>query len=97
MGTTPSKLPQLELGKLNLVRQRLLQRYEHEPFVSCLAGLYGCQWRRNQRTRAQHGHWCCSKVLSVLTHIILDTHLSKADKSLHNKIKINLNLKIIKI
>ncbi|KAI7795994.1 glycerophosphodiester phosphodiesterase domain-containing protein 5 [Triplophysa rosa] len=62
MGTTPSKLPQLKLGKLNLVRQRLLQRYEHEPFVSCLSGLYGCQWKRNQRTRAHHGHCCCSKL-----------------------------------
>uniref|UniRef100_H2L905 Glycerophosphodiester phosphodiesterase domain containing 4 n=1 Tax=Oryzias latipes TaxID=8090 RepID=H2L905_ORYLA len=37
-------------------------RYEHQPFVSCLAGLYGCQWRRYQRARAQPGECCCSKV-----------------------------------
>ncbi|XP_054884057.1 glycerophosphodiester phosphodiesterase domain-containing protein 5 isoform X2 [Poeciliopsis prolifica] len=36
--------------------------YEHQPFVSCLAGLYGCQWRRYQRARAQPGECCCSKV-----------------------------------
>ncbi|CAB1316641.1 unnamed protein product [Coregonus sp. 'balchen'] len=50
------------LGKLPVVRCRLLQRYEHQPFVSCLAGLYGCQWRRYQRTRATPGDCCCSKV-----------------------------------
>ncbi|XP_014053192.1 glycerophosphodiester phosphodiesterase domain-containing protein 5 isoform X1 [Salmo salar] len=50
------------LGKLPVVRCRLLQRYEHQPFVSCLAGLYGCQWRRYQRTRAMPGDCCCSKL-----------------------------------
>uniref|UniRef100_A0A672RVV7 GP-PDE domain-containing protein n=1 Tax=Sinocyclocheilus grahami TaxID=75366 RepID=A0A672RVV7_SINGR len=34
-----------------VVRRQLLQRYEHQPFVSCLAGLYGCQWRRYQRAK----------------------------------------------
>ncbi|KAM3874781.1 glycerophosphodiester phosphodiesterase domain-containing protein 5 [Diretmus argenteus] len=52
----------LKLGKLKVVRRQLLQRYEHQPFVSCLAGLYGCQWRRYQRARAQSGECCCSKV-----------------------------------
>uniref|UniRef100_A0A3Q4H6X0 Glycerophosphodiester phosphodiesterase domain containing 4b n=1 Tax=Neolamprologus brichardi TaxID=32507 RepID=A0A3Q4H6X0_NEOBR len=28
----------------------LLQRYEHQPFVSCLAGLYGCQWKHYKRS-----------------------------------------------
>ncbi|KAM9820303.1 glycerophosphodiester phosphodiesterase domain-containing protein 5-like [Neosynchiropus ocellatus] len=51
-----------KLGKLKVVRQQLLQRYEHQPFVSCLAGLYGCQWRRYQRARAPPGESCCSKV-----------------------------------
>ncbi|KAM9499183.1 glycerophosphodiester phosphodiesterase domain-containing protein 5-like isoform 1-T1 [Salvelinus alpinus] len=50
------------LGKLPVVRCRLLQRYEHQPFVSCLAGLYGCQWRRYQRTRATPGDCCGSKL-----------------------------------
>lgn len=55
-------LSKLKLGKLRVVRRRLLQRYEHQPFVSCLAGLYGCQWRRYQRTPAQPGDCCCSKL-----------------------------------
>uniref|UniRef100_A0A3Q4HBD5 Glycerophosphodiester phosphodiesterase domain containing 4b n=1 Tax=Neolamprologus brichardi TaxID=32507 RepID=A0A3Q4HBD5_NEOBR len=29
----------------------LLQRYEHQPFVSCLAGLYGCQWKHYKRSQ----------------------------------------------
>ncbi|ROL47578.1 Glycerophosphodiester phosphodiesterase domain-containing protein 5 [Anabarilius grahami] len=61
MGTTPTEVTQLKLGKLKVARKRLLQRYEHQPFVFCLAGLYGCQWRRYQRTHAQPGHCCCSK------------------------------------
>ncbi|XP_029923336.1 glycerophosphodiester phosphodiesterase domain-containing protein 5-like [Myripristis murdjan] len=55
-------ITRLKLGKLKVVRRQLLQRYEHQPFVSCLAGLYGCQWRRYQRARAQPGECCCSKV-----------------------------------
>ncbi|KAM4627708.1 glycerophosphodiester phosphodiesterase domain-containing protein 5-like [Polymixia lowei] len=60
----PQCLPiiRLKLGKFKVVRRQLLQRYEHQPFVSCLAGLYGCQWRRYQRARAQPGECCCSKV-----------------------------------
>ncbi|XP_016088750.1 glycerophosphodiester phosphodiesterase domain-containing protein 5-like [Sinocyclocheilus grahami] len=61
MGATQTE-PTLKLGKLEMARQRLLQRYEHQPFVSCLAGLYGCQWRRYQITHAQPGHCCCSKL-----------------------------------
>uniref|UniRef100_A0A8K9UJN7 Glycerophosphodiester phosphodiesterase domain containing 4a n=1 Tax=Oncorhynchus mykiss TaxID=8022 RepID=A0A8K9UJN7_ONCMY len=52
----------LKLGKLKVVRRQLLQRYEHQPFVSCLAGLYGCQWRRYQRAKSQPGESCCSRV-----------------------------------
>ncbi|XP_019903611.2 glycerophosphodiester phosphodiesterase domain-containing protein 5 isoform X2 [Esox lucius] len=59
---SPTALSTLKLGKLRVVRRRLLQHYEHQPFVSCLAGLYGCQWRRYQRTRATPGDCCCSKV-----------------------------------
>ncbi|XP_063061429.1 glycerophosphodiester phosphodiesterase domain-containing protein 5 isoform X3 [Engraulis encrasicolus] len=62
MGPAPVTLSRLKLGKLKVVRRQLLQRYEHQPFVSCLAGLYGCQWRRYQRARAQPGECCCSKV-----------------------------------
>ncbi|XP_005144834.1 glycerophosphodiester phosphodiesterase domain-containing protein 4 [Melopsittacus undulatus] len=54
-----SSLKKLKFGKLKVVRQRLLQRYEHQPFVSCLAGFYSCQWKRYQRSRAEPGQCCC--------------------------------------
>ncbi|XP_061073355.1 glycerophosphodiester phosphodiesterase domain-containing protein 5 [Conger conger] len=62
MGRSPVSLSKLKLGKLKVVRRQLLQRYEHQPFISCLAGLYGCQWKRYQRARAQPGECCCSKL-----------------------------------
>ncbi|XP_076846910.1 glycerophosphodiester phosphodiesterase domain-containing protein 5 isoform X2 [Brachyhypopomus gauderio] len=62
MGRSPVSLSTLKLGRLKVVRRQLLQRYEHQPFVSCLAGLYGCQWRRYQRARAQPGECCCSRL-----------------------------------
>ncbi|KAG7470940.1 hypothetical protein MATL_G00119180 [Megalops atlanticus] len=62
MGRSPTSLSKLKLGKLKVVRRQLLQRYEHQPFISCLAGLYGCQWKRYQRARAQPGECCCSKL-----------------------------------
>ncbi|KAM6317066.1 glycerophosphodiester phosphodiesterase domain-containing protein 5-like [Aegotheles albertisi] len=49
----------LELGKLKVVRGCLLQRYEHEPFISCLAGFYSCRWKRYQRRRTEPGKCCC--------------------------------------
>ncbi|GCB71646.1 glycerophosphodiester phosphodiesterase domain-containing protein 5 [Scyliorhinus torazame] len=61
MGSTATQLTKIKLGKLQIVRRRLLQRYEYQPFLSCLAGLYGCQWRRYQRTRILPGEFCCSK------------------------------------
>ncbi|XP_073706341.1 glycerophosphodiester phosphodiesterase domain-containing protein 5 [Garra rufa] len=61
-GSSPVSLSRLKLGKLKVVRRQLLQRYEHQPFVSCLAGLYGCQWRRYQRAKAQPGECCCSRL-----------------------------------
>ncbi|XP_064024732.1 glycerophosphodiester phosphodiesterase domain-containing protein 4 isoform X2 [Pogoniulus pusillus] len=56
METSSSRL---KLGKLRVVRRRLLQRYEHQPLVSCLAGLYSCRWRRYQRRRSEPGKCCC--------------------------------------
>ncbi|XP_041055372.1 glycerophosphodiester phosphodiesterase domain-containing protein 5 isoform X3 [Carcharodon carcharias] len=61
MGSAPIQLTKIKLGKLQIIRRRLLQRYEYQPFLSCLAGLYGCQWRRYQRTRILPGEFCCSK------------------------------------
>ncbi|KFU92181.1 Glycerophosphodiester phosphodiesterase domain-containing protein 5, partial [Chaetura pelagica] len=42
-----------------VVRRRLLQRYEHQPFISCLAGFYSCRWKRYQRERIEPGKCCC--------------------------------------
>lgn len=62
VGRSLVSLSRLKLGKLKVVRRQLLQRYEHQPFVSCLGGLYGCQWRRYQRAKTQPGECCCSRV-----------------------------------
>ncbi|XP_029458037.1 glycerophosphodiester phosphodiesterase domain-containing protein 4 [Rhinatrema bivittatum] len=61
MGSTSTSLKSLRLGKLKVVHRRLLQRYEHQPFVSLLAGLYSCRWKRYQREKTEPGEWCCEK------------------------------------
>lgn len=57
-----STLSRLQFGRLHGLRAKLLRRYEHQPLVSCLAGLYGCQWRRYERSGAQPGDCCCNKL-----------------------------------
>nr|XP_006131991.1 glycerophosphodiester phosphodiesterase domain-containing protein 4 isoform X1 [Pelodiscus sinensis]XP_025044904.1 glycerophosphodiester phosphodiesterase domain-containing protein 4 isoform X1 [Pelodiscus sinensis]XP_025044905.1 glycerophosphodiester phosphodiesterase domain-containing protein 4 isoform X1 [Pelodiscus sinensis]XP_025044906.1 glycerophosphodiester phosphodiesterase domain-containing protein 4 isoform X1 [Pelodiscus sinensis] len=52
-------LKKLKSGKLKVVRRHLLQRYEHQPFISCLAGFYSCRWKRYQRRRTEPGQCCC--------------------------------------
>ncbi|XP_023118838.2 glycerophosphodiester phosphodiesterase domain-containing protein 5-like [Amphiprion ocellaris] len=47
---------------LRRFRAKLLQRYEHRPFVSCLSGLYSCQWRRRERNNTEPGDCCCNKL-----------------------------------
>ncbi|OCT93353.1 glycerophosphodiester phosphodiesterase domain-containing protein 5 [Xenopus laevis] len=60
----------IRLGKLKVVRRRLLQRYEHQPFVSLLAGLYSCRWKRYQRQKTEPGQ-CCCKLKEHLFFIVL--------------------------
>ncbi|NWY27887.1 GDPD5 protein, partial [Pheucticus melanocephalus] len=43
-----------------VVRRHLLQQYEQQHFVSCLAGFYSCRWKRYQRERTEPGKCCCS-------------------------------------
>ncbi|KFP14556.1 Glycerophosphodiester phosphodiesterase domain-containing protein 5, partial [Egretta garzetta] len=50
-----------------VVRRRLLQRYEHQPFISCLAGFYSCRWKRYQRGRTEPGKCCCKTVNQLKT------------------------------
>ncbi|XP_070699360.1 glycerophosphodiester phosphodiesterase domain-containing protein 5-like [Pempheris klunzingeri] len=57
-----STLSQLQFGRLRGLRAKVLRRYEHRPFVSCLAGLYGCRWRRHERSGAQPEDRCCNKL-----------------------------------
>ncbi|XP_040005555.1 glycerophosphodiester phosphodiesterase domain-containing protein 5-like isoform X2 [Xiphias gladius] len=57
-----SALPRLQLGRPRGLRAQLLRRYEHRPLVSCLAGLYGCRWRRHEGSFTQPGGCCCNKL-----------------------------------
>lgn len=62
MEASSTSLKRLKFGKLKVVRRRLLQRYEHQPFISCLAGFYSCRWKRYQRRRTEPGKCCCKTV-----------------------------------
>lgn len=64
MEASSTSLKRLKFGKLKVVRRRLLQRYEHQPFISCLAGFYSCRWKRYQRRRTEPGKCCCKTVNS---------------------------------
>ncbi|XP_040907067.1 glycerophosphodiester phosphodiesterase domain-containing protein 5-like [Toxotes jaculatrix] len=57
-----STLIQLQFSRLRGLRAKVLRRYEHQPLVSCLAGLYGCRWRRYERSCTQPGDCCCNKL-----------------------------------
>ncbi|XP_010160511.2 glycerophosphodiester phosphodiesterase domain-containing protein 4-like, partial [Antrostomus carolinensis] len=59
MEASSTSFKTLKFGKLKVVRRRLLQRYEHQPFISCLAGFYSCRWKRYQRRRTEPGKCCC--------------------------------------
>ncbi|XP_074996383.1 glycerophosphodiester phosphodiesterase domain-containing protein 4 [Calonectris borealis] len=59
MEASSTSLKRIKFGKLKVVRRRLLQRYEHQPFISCLAGFYSCRWKRYQRKRTEPGKCCC--------------------------------------
>ncbi|XP_032056510.1 glycerophosphodiester phosphodiesterase domain-containing protein 4 [Aythya fuligula] len=59
MEATSTSLKRIKFGKLKVVRRHLLQRYEHQPFISCLAGFYSCRWKRYQRRRTEPGKCCC--------------------------------------
>ncbi|XP_035186169.1 glycerophosphodiester phosphodiesterase domain-containing protein 4 [Oxyura jamaicensis] len=61
MEASSASLRRIKFGKLKVVRRHLLQRYEHQPFISCLAGFYSCRWKRYQRRRTEPGKCCCKK------------------------------------
>uniref|UniRef100_A0A8C3R8J9 Glycerophosphodiester phosphodiesterase domain containing 4 n=1 Tax=Cyanoderma ruficeps TaxID=181631 RepID=A0A8C3R8J9_9PASS len=72
MEASPTSLKRLKFGKLKVVRRSLLQRYEHQPFISCLAGFYSCRWKRYQRKRTEPGKCCCSMVKELKISTDLD-------------------------
>ncbi|XP_074010491.1 glycerophosphodiester phosphodiesterase domain-containing protein 4 [Numenius arquata] len=59
MEASSTSLKRIKFGKLKVVRRHLLQRYEHQPFISCLAGFYSCRWKRYQRRKTEPGKCCC--------------------------------------
>ncbi|XP_028904196.1 glycerophosphodiester phosphodiesterase domain-containing protein 4 [Ornithorhynchus anatinus] len=61
----------MKLERLKAVRSQLKQRYSHRPFVSILVGLYSCQWRRSQGTRARPGVCCCTMSECLFLPILL--------------------------
>ncbi|KAM3934769.1 glycerophosphodiester phosphodiesterase domain-containing protein 5-like [Leptodactylus fuscus] len=73
MGSSSTTLRRLKLGKLKIVRRRLLQHYEHQPFISFLAGLYSCRWKRYQREKTEPGHCCCKWKESVFFILLVAT------------------------
>ncbi|KAL6469966.1 hypothetical protein MHYP_G00210850 [Metynnis hypsauchen] len=50
------------IQKLRVDRQLGWKGYGQQAFVSCLTGLYSCQWKCHQHTGSQFGHFCCSKL-----------------------------------
>ncbi|XP_056417120.1 glycerophosphodiester phosphodiesterase domain-containing protein 5-like [Hyla sarda] len=73
MGSSSTTLRRLRLGKLKIVRRRLLQHYEHQPFISLLAGLYSCRWKRYQRQKTESGQCCCKWKESVFFLLLVVT------------------------
>lgn len=57
-----SPLSPPRFGRLRGLQGKLLRRYDHQPLVACLSGLYGCRWRRWERSRTRPGDCCCDKV-----------------------------------
>ncbi|KAI3373976.1 hypothetical protein L3Q82_022541 [Scortum barcoo] len=62
---------ELQFGRLRGLRAKLLRRYEHRPLVSCLLGLYGCRWRRHERSCTQPGEDCCCNKLEAASFALL--------------------------
>lgn len=57
-----SPLSPPRFGRLLGLQGKLLRRYDHQPLVACLSGLYGCRWRRWERSRTRPGDCCCDKL-----------------------------------
>ncbi|XP_026183530.1 glycerophosphodiester phosphodiesterase domain-containing protein 5-like isoform X2 [Mastacembelus armatus] len=52
----------LKFDCLHRLCAKPLQCYQHQPLVSCLVGLYGCSWKRSERSYNQRGDCCCNKL-----------------------------------
>ncbi|XP_048348494.1 glycerophosphodiester phosphodiesterase domain-containing protein 4 isoform X2 [Sphaerodactylus townsendi] len=65
-----------KLRKLKAARQNLLQHYERLPIISCLVGLYSCQWRWFHHPKVEPGEWCCSKRECVFYPVLVTAFCS---------------------
>ncbi|XP_063160821.1 glycerophosphodiester phosphodiesterase domain-containing protein 4-like [Candoia aspera] len=57
----PAPVKKPKLRKLKKAKKRLLKSSTYETFLSCLTGLYSCQWHSQKRKTIKPGHWCCKK------------------------------------
>ncbi|XP_075119255.1 glycerophosphodiester phosphodiesterase domain-containing protein 5-like [Leptodactylus fuscus] len=58
---------------LRTVCRSLLQRYQHQSFISLLTGLYSCRWRQNQHQYTEPGHCCCKWLEFVFFILVVVT------------------------
>lgn len=89
---TATTMSQLRSGRLHGLRGNLLRRYEHRPLVSCLAGLYGCKWRRYEWRSNRPGDCCCSKVRPASRIWFGRCPPARFTQSYQNKTDLNIKL-----
>ncbi|XP_026546391.1 glycerophosphodiester phosphodiesterase domain-containing protein 4-like, partial [Notechis scutatus] len=57
----PTQVKKSKLRKFKKAKKRLIKICKYEAFVSCLVGLYTCQWQDQNLKRIKPGLWCCNK------------------------------------
>ncbi|XP_070607615.1 glycerophosphodiester phosphodiesterase domain-containing protein 4-like [Erythrolamprus reginae] len=61
MENQPTHVKKSKLRKFRKGKKRLIKICKYENFVSCLSGLYACQWRDQKHEKIKPGLWCCNK------------------------------------
>ncbi|XP_017567411.2 glycerophosphodiester phosphodiesterase domain-containing protein 5 isoform X2 [Pygocentrus nattereri] len=54
-----------------MVKHQPLQVYERQLCLSCLTGIYGCRWKRYQRSHDDSSKWECSWFLILCSSFLL--------------------------
>ncbi|XP_026577113.1 glycerophosphodiester phosphodiesterase domain-containing protein 4 [Pseudonaja textilis] len=57
----PTQIKKSKLRKFKKAKKRLIKICKYEAFVSCLVGLYTCQWQNQNLKTIKPGLWCCNK------------------------------------